>query len=66
MLETLTIDRIAESRRPGVDFNQLGFGNVFSDHMFSMVYTGGQWRQPEILVALAHSPLHHQRLDSGQ
>ncbi|MCH8842445.1 MAG: branched-chain amino acid aminotransferase [SAR324 cluster bacterium] len=49
MLETLTIDRIAESRRPGVDFNQLGFGNVFSDHMFSMVYTGGQWRQPEIL-----------------
>lgn len=37
------------SRLPQADFNNLGFGSIFSDHMFSMVYEDGDWKKPEIL-----------------
>jgi branched-chain amino acid aminotransferase len=39
---------VEQSRLPQVDFDQLGFGSVFSDHMFSMVYEDGAWKNPEI------------------
>ncbi|MCP5154525.1 MAG: branched-chain amino acid aminotransferase [Ectothiorhodospiraceae bacterium] len=49
MLDNLEITRVAESRIGSVDFENLGFGNLFSDHMFSMRYEGGAWREPRIL-----------------
>jgi len=40
---------VKQSRLSQVDFNNLGFGSIFSDHMFSMVYEDGTWKNPEIL-----------------
>lgn len=36
------------SRRDQVDFTSLGFGNVFSDHMFTLSYDDGRWHDPVI------------------
>jgi branched-chain amino acid aminotransferase len=49
---------VAHSRLARVDFDNLGFGSIFSDHMFSMVYEDGEWRNPEIIPyqALAIEP----------
>ena len=49
MLADLKITRVHSSRLPQTDFSALGFGNVYSDHMFSMIYTDGRWQDPEIL-----------------
>ncbi len=43
------VTRVAQSRLPQVDFDNLGFGSIFSDHMFSMVYADGHWQNPEII-----------------
>lgn len=32
-----------------VDFNNLTFGRVFTDHMFSCDFKDGQWQQPQIM-----------------
>lgn len=37
------------SRLATLDLDRLVFGEVFSDHMFSMTYRGGAWRDPEIV-----------------
>ena len=49
---------VAHSRLDQVDFDNLGFGSIFSDHMFSMVYENGAWQNPEIIPyqALALEP----------
>ena len=57
MLDALRIQRAAVSRRAEVDPSRLGFGDHFSDHMFSLRYRDGEWGQPEI-VPLAPIPLH--------
>jgi branched-chain amino acid aminotransferase len=49
MLSDLTIRHPDTSRLSQVDFDNLAFGAVFSDHMFSMVWEDGAWRQPEIV-----------------
>jgi branched-chain amino acid aminotransferase len=65
MLPDLSVTPIARSRLSEVDFENLGFGNVFSDHMFSMQYRQGQWQQPEVLpygpvlVDPANATLHY-------
>lgn len=48
---TATIDTrpATDSRLDTVDFDDPGFGDVFSDHMFQMVYRDGQWREPAIV-----------------
>ena len=38
-----------QSRRNEVDFNNLEFGKVFSDHMFMCKFKEGQWQETEIL-----------------
>ena len=43
------ITRAEPSRLATVDFDNLGFGSVFCDHMFSLYYENGQWQRPEIL-----------------
>jgi branched-chain amino acid aminotransferase len=40
---------VSQSRLPRVDFDNLGFGRIFSDHMFSMVYRDGEWRDAQII-----------------
>lgn len=49
MLPGLTVKRVSRSRLSQVDFNDLGFGKYFSDHMFSLRYRNGAWGEPEVL-----------------
>ncbi len=56
-LADLRVERVPTSRLPEVDFSSLGFGNVFSDHMFSMCHLDGRWQRPEI-VPCEPIPLH--------
>ncbi len=37
------------SRLADIDFNNLGFGDDFCDHMFSMEYAGGKWHTHQIM-----------------
>lgn len=48
MLPDLEIQRTEQSRLPEVDFDSLGFGDVFCDHMFIMNYADGRWQKPLI------------------
>lgn len=57
MLPDLRIHTVERSRLEDVDFDSLGFGDVFSDHMFSMVFENGRWQRPEILP-FGPVPLH--------
>jgi branched-chain amino acid aminotransferase len=40
---------VETSRLDTVDFEDPGFGDVFSDHMFQMDYLDGTWRDPRIV-----------------
>ena len=40
---------VDRSRLEDLDVNNLPFGRVFSDHMFSMEYADGEWKTGEIL-----------------
>ena len=42
------IHPVGTSRLSDVDFDNLKFGQVFSDHMFVMDYEGGEWKRGEI------------------
>jgi branched-chain amino acid aminotransferase len=44
----ITITKTQQSRLPEIDFDNLHFGRMFSDHMLEMVYRDGEWQQPEI------------------
>lgn len=45
---TINIERTTKSRLKDVDFNNLTFGKVLSDHMFMVEYKDGEWQTPEI------------------
>ncbi len=45
----IEITETHHSRINETDFENLGFGEVFSDHMFSMEYRNGGWVSPEII-----------------
>lgn len=45
----LTIETAKTSRLSEVDFANLPFGRIFSDHMFICDYIDGQWQQPRIV-----------------
>ena len=49
MLSDIPVRHPDVSRVGDVDFENLGFGAVFSDHMFSMRFEDGAWRDPEIV-----------------
>ena len=49
MLSALELELVSRSRREDVDFDNLGFGDVFCDHMFSMEWEDGEWRRPRII-----------------
>ncbi len=51
MVDTIKIDidRVKRSRLPEVDFNNLPFGKVYSDHMFMADYRDGEWKNLRIV-----------------
>ena len=44
----LHIEKIATSKISSVDFNNLNFGEVFTDHMFECDFENGAWQTPKI------------------
>ena len=57
-LSKFPVTPVQQSRLAQVDFDNLGFGSIFSDHMFSMEYADGVWKSPRIepYQALAMEP----------
>jgi branched-chain amino acid aminotransferase len=45
----ISISKTEHSRISVVDFNDLKFGRVFSDHMLVMDYSDGEWKTPQIM-----------------
>jgi len=45
----MKINKTSRSRRDQIDFENLGFGEVFSDHMMIMDYRDGEWASPQIV-----------------
>ncbi len=69
MTDTLTLDisikKVAQSRLPETNFEDLKFGRTFSDHIFVADYEDGKWQKPRILpfgeltLTPASSSLHY-------
>ena len=57
-LSKFPVTHVEQSRLAQVDFDNLGFGSIFADHMFSMEYADGAWKNPQIqpYQALALEP----------
>jgi branched-chain amino acid aminotransferase len=53
----IKISKVKQSRLASVDFNNLKFGQIFSDHMLEVDYENGKWGTPEI-KPFGHIPLH--------
>ena len=55
----IRIQKVAQSRVSEVDWENLPFGRIFSDHMLTAYYKDGEWQTPEIVpfgkLALAPS-----------
>ncbi len=49
MLQNLSINKIATSRISEVDFDNIPFGKVFSDHMFIADFDGNEWKDARIV-----------------
>ena len=47
--ETIDIKKASQSKINKVDFNNLSFGNVYSDHMMYCDYEDGKWQRPQIV-----------------
>lgn len=48
MSKSIQIQPIKQSKIDTVDFNDLKFGSIFSDHMFVCDYIDGKWQNPTI------------------
>lgn len=57
MKYNIKIQRVKESRLSTIDFDNLPFGQVFSDHMFVADYENGEWQNPRI-VPFDRFPMH--------
>lgn len=53
----IDIVKVAESRLPEVDFDNLAFGRTFTDHMLECDFKDGAWQTPKI------SPYHPLTID---
>ncbi len=49
MKSNIEIKRIEKSKIDSVDFDNLPFGSVYSDHMFVCDYKDGKWQNPSIV-----------------
>ncbi len=45
----ISIKKVTNSRVNQVDFNNIQFGKIYSDHMLIAYYENGDWKQPEIM-----------------
>ena len=45
----MKITHAQESNIKNIDFDNLNFGEIFTDHMFVCDYKDGQWNTPEIM-----------------
>lgn len=54
---TIKVTPVQESKINAVDWENLPFGKVFSDHMLVMDYKDGTWKDPEI-VPFGPIPMH--------
>lgn len=48
-MSTLKVTQTKQSKLDSIDFKNLGFGSVFSDHMLVCDYKNGAWGTPEIV-----------------
>lgn len=48
MTTSIEIQRVEKSKIASVDFDNLPFGSVYSDHMLSCDYVNGKWQEPKI------------------
>ncbi len=48
MKYNIKVTKTQESRLSSMDFNNIPFGKVFSDHMFVTEYVDGEWKNPRI------------------
>ena len=48
MTNTIEIQRVKESKIASVDFDNLPFGSVYSDHMLTCDFINGKWQAPKI------------------
>jgi branched-chain amino acid aminotransferase len=48
-MSTLKVTQTTQSKLDSIDFKNLGFGSVFSDHMLVCDYKNGAWGTPEIV-----------------
>lgn len=46
---TIRTEKVGQSRLPEVDFNNIAFGRIFSDHMFVADFVKGQWQDFRIV-----------------
>jgi branched-chain amino acid aminotransferase len=53
----IKLEKIKESRLPKEDLSNIGFGKVFSDHMFIADYYDGDWHDTRI-VPFDYLPMH--------
>ncbi len=54
---TLKVEKIIKSRLESIDFNNLQFGRVFSDHMFVAEFNNGEWENIRI-APFDYLPMH--------
>ncbi|MTI22196.1 branched-chain amino acid aminotransferase [Fulvivirga sp. RKSG066] len=46
--QNMEINKVAESKISSIDFHNIQFGKVYSDHMFTVDFMGGEWKNPRI------------------
>ena len=55
--QKIHVERVQQSRIETLDFDNLPFGKVFSDHMFVSDYRNGQWTNDRI-IPFGHFTMH--------
>jgi branched-chain amino acid aminotransferase len=48
-LKNIAVEKVTASKIKEVDFDNLAFGSVFSDHMLECTYKNGVWGEPKIV-----------------
>ena len=49
LIENISVEKVKTSRITEVDFENLSFGSVFTDHMLVAEYKNGVWENPKIV-----------------
>lgn len=48
-LKKIAVEKVATSKINEVDFDNLSFGSVFSDHMLECTFKNGEWEAPKVV-----------------